>query len=1090
MKILPRPLFIKIMLIILILFGTVSLFLSIALPRLLDMNSYKKQITELLQKELNRQVNLGTARFSWILGPSFRFDNISIKEHDNTTNFLSARKISFRLRLIPLLNKKIDLREIVIDEPRINLNRNKNGILNIADLMKKDSDGFALQTRGITINNGTLLWHDLTSATSCSLITISGIHLGIEKPIRGKKYSFKLSATLEGKTVGKIETSGTIKLPKTGNFIKESDINVKLRIDHAEYWRLWPYFASFIPFPTAGGNISTDLAIKGRWQDFQAKGTLQLFNPSVNWPKVFHAVVAPEKVELAVDLKWKSDLLDIPDLKLSLDGFSIKGKLAIKDLNTKDPLITASATSDIFEYRKVKSYIPFGIITDDTAEFIENRIRGGIFKLTTGTLNGRFSQLSHFGINNNSSCLYINGTAEQAIVQYGESSPTFKQIKGTLEMKDRDFNLTNMSGIFGTAPFTLNGSIKEYATENIPTLYNFSMNISPHPAEVAWFTEIVGADALSFQGTKTNLKLTGEGSLTAYHLSGEWNLTDATYSYPALVKKPAGMLNNLAFSSIIDKNAIKFSSVSYQLSPLNLSATGKLLYKDDIPKLSFEIETNRFQLSSQLPVLTDWQEYKLNGLVQAHIIGHGIPSSLSTMKFSGKVNLNGFNFTPHHKILPVKDINADIKFNDNSLETSDLTIRYGSTPLKIKGKMANITNPEAELFITSDALNLSDFISIPPDKAPGIKQFSTHLGVRNNLFTIYNISGKLPQSSISASGTIFNRETTDIRLRIASTHLDLDEIIPLLAITAEPASSGKPSTPQFNLKAEIIAAKGQYLKTDFNKMTASLKTENGVLKLQNLKSNFLDGKLTLNGQMNQAVEKTPNWNLSFSLDHAKSCDFLKILGIEREIEGRLTAQGKLRANGNDFKEIKKSLNGNIAFKVERGTLKRFNILSKVISILNVSQLLTFSLPDMANNGMPFNEITSTVRVKDGVMTTEDFFIDSNVMHLTTVGYIDLGNEKLDMLIGVQPLQTVDRVVSRIPVLGWILSGGDGSLITTYFEAKGSWSNPEVTAIPVKGMAVGTLNIFRRVFELPVRLFTDTGEVILGNQKERPKAKPH
>ncbi|MDK9719300.1 MAG: AsmA-like C-terminal domain-containing protein, partial [Trichlorobacter sp.] len=159
----------------------------------------------------------------------------------------------------------------------------------------------------------------------------------------------------------------------------------------------------------------------------------------------------------------------------------------------------------------------------------------------------------------------------------------------------------------------------------------------------------------------------------------------------------------------------------------------------------------------------------------------------------------------------------------------------------------------------------------------------------------------------------------------------------------------------------------------------------------------------------------------------------------------------------------------------------------VISILNVSQLLSFSLPDMARDGMPFNQITASIGVKNGILTTQDFFIDSNVMHVTTVGTIDIVKETLDMLIGVQPLQTVDRIVSRVPVVGWILSGGDGSLITTYFEAKGSWENPEVTAIPVKTMAKGTLDIFRRVFELPVRLFTDSGEVILGNQKERPKA---
>jgi hypothetical protein len=74
---------------------------------------------------------------------------------------------------------------------------------------------------------------------------------------------------------------------------------------------------------------------------------------------------------------------------------------------------------------------------------------------------------------------------------------------------------------------------------------------------------------------------------------------------------------------------------------------------------------------------------------------------------------------------------------------------------------------------------------------------------------------------------------------------------------------------------------------------------------------------------------------------------------------------------------------------------------------------------------------------------------------------------------------VDKIVNRIPVVGWLLTGKDKAVLTAYFEAKGKWADPKVSAIPVKSLAKGALNVFRRVFELPVRLFTDTGEVILG-----------
>jgi hypothetical protein len=82
-------------------------------------------------------------------------------------------------------------------------------------------------------------------------------------------------------------------------------------------------------------------------------------------------------------------------------------------------------------------------------------------------------------------------------------------------------------------------------------------------------------------------------------------------------------------------------------------------------------------------------------------------------------------------------------------------------------------------------------------------------------------------------------------------------------------------------------------------------------------------------------------------------------------------------------------------------------------------------------------------------------------------------------MGVQPLQSVDKVVSRIPIVGWILTGQDKSWITSYFEVKGPPGDPQVTVKTVSTMATGVLNIFRRVFQLPAKLFTDTGAVMLG-----------
>jgi uncharacterized protein YhdP len=187
----------------------------------------------------------------------------------------------------------------------------------------------------------------------------------------------------------------------------------------------------------------------------------------------------------------------------------------------------------------------------------------------------------------------------------------------------------------------------------------------------------------------------------------------------------------------------------------------------------------------------------------------------------------------------------------------------------------------------------------------------------------------------------------------------------------------------------------------------------------------------------------------------------------------------LTASGSDALDIKKSALGNIRLKIEDGKLRKFSTLSKVFSILNVSQLFKFQLPDMVSGGMPYSSISGNVAVKDGTLSSQNLFIKSDAINISIIGSADILKEELNVILGVQPLQTVDKVVNRIPIVGWLLTGKDKDFLTAYFEAKGKWSDPKVSPIQVKSMGKGILNIFRRVFELPVRLFTDTGEVILG-----------
>jgi len=166
--------------------------------------------------------------------------------------------------------------------------------------------------------------------------------------------------------------------------------------------------------------------------------------------------------------------------------------------------------------------------------------------------------------------------------------------------------------------------------------------------------------------------------------------------------------------------------------------------------------------------------------------------------------------------------------------------------------------------------------------------------------------------------------------------------------------------------------------------------------------------------------------------------------------------------------------------MEDGTLNKFSAISKIFSLLNVSQLFKLRLPDMFSTGMPYDVISGNFSFSDGIAVTSDLAIDSPSINMRVVGNSDLVRKEIDLTAAVQPLQTIGMIISRIPVIGWILTGNDNSFLITYYKVKGNWSDPAVTSANISELPQSVFNVFRRVYTLPENIFTNTGNVFLGN----------
>lgn len=1058
---------------------SLAIGLTFFLPQLIDVNGYRTQIITSLSSALHRQVNFVDGSFDWRFGPLFRLRTVTVRDRDGITNLLEAEQVSIRLALLPLLSKQVVLNDIRLESATVRLRRDSQGNVNIDDLLTPASkDDYPVRFKRVAIKNSRLEWHDELPGRQTSAL-ISAIDLNASSLGRGKKGKLELRCTLPVSTgaPATLSLNSSIKLPKADRSLLETDLHGTVDLKQADLSPFWNYTQQYIPFGNPGGRVNLATSFDGILTDFSAKGSLTITGASVSWPTVFHGPVAPRSAKLEYAMKLNNDRIDLHSLSLVTDGFKANGSVLLRDYRSKDPYLKAVVSTPVtFTHRDVKSFIPYGIIPADVADYIEHKITAGVFRLDTGILEGHISQIAHMEQGENYNTLLIRGPVEQGVLSYGSKVPTFTNLKGILELKGKNFSLVNMTGSFGAAPFKLNGSITEYNTHRTSE-YPVTMEITPGPAEVGWLARMIGANKLDFSGP-SQLTLNGTGTLSAYHLNGEWRLKQAAYSFPGAIRKPAGMVNNLAFSSTIGRTGdTRITSLSYSLPPLNLSATAAIRFSAT-PHMTFELQTNSFVMGESLPILEMWRTFQPKGKVQAHIKGTGNPEDFSAMDYTGTINFAAFSLLPRPSSQLISGINGVITFKGNSLETSHINAHYGDSPIQIKGRIKSIRNEEGEVLITSPLLQIQDLYRTPIGTNLGIQRLSLAVGIKDSTYTIRRFSGRLKSSPFTVIGEITTGTRPEGNLSLTSRHLDLDDLLLLGKLVAQ----NTPETPkaaQMDLKLTVAAKTAQFGKLDFTQLQALFQQQEGVLYIRNMETELMNGRLVANGRMAATPTGANRYDLTFSMERINADMLLHALDITREVTGTMTLDGNITATGTSVADLKKTALGNIRLKMEKGTLRKFSVLSKVFSILNISQLFTFKLPDMVSGGMPYTSIIGSFAVTDGTVTTQDLFISSNAMNISAIGKANLIKEDLNFSIGVQALQTVDKVVNRIPVVGWILTGDDKDFLTTYFEARGPWSNPQVTAIPVKSLAGGVFNIFKRVFQLPVKLFTDTGEVLLG-----------
>ncbi len=211
---------------------------------------------------------------------------------------------------------------------------------------------------------------------------------------------------------------------------------------------------------------------------------------------------------------------------------------------------------------------------------------------------------------------------------------------------------------------------------------------------------------------------------------------------------------------------------------------------------------------------------------------------------------------------------------------------------------------------------------------------------------------------------------------------------------------------------------------------------------------------------------------------------LCLFGERHLLQGSFDLQGKVKARGQKNPLLEES-QGDFIFRSSGGRIYRLNLLSKIFTILNPLEIFQGGLPDLVKEGFAYEGIEARARLKDGLLKLDYLAIDGRPMKIFAEGTINLLSSQADLEVLVAPLKTIDSIISKIPLVGFILTGEKKVLISIPIKVKGPIRDPAVWPLPPSSIGSGILGVVKRALNVPALIL----KPLEGGAPKEPSSTP-
>lgn len=149
-------------------------------------------------------------------------------------------------------------------------------------------------------------------------------------------------------------------------------------------------------------------------------------------------------------------------------------------------------------------------------------------------------------------------------------------------------------------------------------------------------------------------------------------------------------------------------------------------------------------------------------------------------------------------------------------------------------------------------------------------------------------------------------------------------------------------------------------------------------------------------------------------------------------------------------------------KVSEYHVRNAPVLARLLTVA----ALTGVLDVLQGEGMGFSSLEAPFTLSDGLVEVRDVRAWGAALGITAKGQIDLDRSRMAMEGTVVPAYAVNSVLGKIPVLGWLMTGGEkgGGIIAFNYSMKGPTDDPTVIVNPLSALTPGFLRNLFNIFD--------------------------